>query len=285
MQKIDWLDFVLNMRSAMYQCGQVATRLKRSVARQDKISDLPGMAAERSSTAVSDVDYLCQEILLLRLHELAPWQEAYSEEWEVCPAAIRNLFARNKSRYVFVTDPLDGSDTYLNGNNDYGHMLGVLDNETGKMQCGMIYLPESHALYFAARGQGAFVSYGIFGEIHQIKPLGEAPRTFFNRKRMTQIDCERLERAGFFLVPRLNSCAIETAQIAEGKVGAVMMRGYHGHDTAPASAIIEELGGVVLGIDGKPVVYEKTMARMPLVIMSLVPEYAESVHRTVIVSE
>lgn len=64
-----------------------------------------------------------------------------------------------------------------------------------------------------------------------------------------------------------------------------MMRDYHGHDTAPASAIIKELGGVVLGIDGKPVVYEKTMARMQLVIMSLVPEYAESVHRTVIMSE
>jgi len=283
-QKIDWLEFVLNMRGAMYQCGQIATRLKSSVARRDKISDLPGVA-QRSTTAVSDVDYLCQEIPFLRLFELTPWIEVYSEEWASCPAKIQALFARNQSRYVAAFDPLDGSDTYLNGNNDYGHMWGVLDSETGKMQCGMIYLPESHALYFAARGQGAFVSHGIFGEIQKIQPVGQVPRTFFNRKRMTPIDCERLERAGFALVPRHNSCATETVQVAEGKVGAVMMRGYHGHDTAPASAIIEELGGVVLGIDGKPIVYEKTMARMPLVIMSLVPEYAESVHRTVIVSE
>jgi 3'-phosphoadenosine 5'-phosphosulfate (PAPS) 3'-phosphatase len=58
----------------------------------------------------------------------------------------------------------------------------------------------------------------------------------------------------------------------------MVMRRFHGHDNAVASVIIEELGGKVLGHDGKPVVYEKHMPRMPLVISSIVPEFAEELY-------
>ncbi|MFP3895872.1 MAG: inositol monophosphatase family protein [Anaerolineales bacterium] len=267
---MDPLAFAVDMRSALYQCGQVARGLQGRVAREEKPPD----SVHQMSTSVSVVDRLCQEILLLRAHALAPYLEIQSEEIDDCPPAIRDLFAGNAHRYVLVMDPVDGTGDFLDGADTYAHMMGLLDQESGRMHLGMIYFPEGRRLYMAVRGMGAFVSEGFYAPLRPMAPVSP-PRTVERVKRLEDADYEAFERLDFRVVPaESGSAAYELTRVAEGRLGVMVMRHFHGHDTAVSSVIIEELGGRVVGADGRTVTYEKEMPRMPLVISSLVPDYA-----------
>jgi len=142
------------------------------------------------------------------------------------------------------------------------------------MVCSLVYFPELDKLYSAVRGAGCFVEDGIFGAPRPLSPAA-APRTFGQVKRLKASDYVAFRRAGFSLDDSENeSAAWAGIRVAEGDLGAMVMRHFHGYDTAITSLIIQELGGAVLGDDGRKVRYDKAMARMPLVILSLSPDFA-----------
>jgi fructose-1,6-bisphosphatase/inositol monophosphatase family enzyme len=269
---MDILHFALGLRGALYQCGQVARALQGQVSAEDKTPD----SVHQQSTAVSVVDRLCQEIILLRAHELAPEIEAYSEEWAACPPEILRLYAGHHHRYALILDPLDGTEDYLRGKSTYGHMAGLLDQEIGRMACGLIYFPATARLYLGVRGLGAFLAEGFWATPQRLCSA-QPPRSVGHVKRLLSTDEERLAQAGFTLVPSASaSAAYELVRVAEGHLGAAVMRQFHGHDTAITSVLIEELGGAALVEGGQIVRYEKDMPRMPLVVASISAEYAQA---------
>lgn len=271
---MDWFKFFRDMRIALYQCGQVARKFKGKVSKEEKEPE-----QYQLSTSISDVDRVCQEIISLQTLQMIPEIEISSEEIEELPSNIRELFSRNSSRYVLVVDPLDGTDCYFAGGNEYAHMLGILDQEIGAMLGSLVYFPEWGKLYFAIRDAGSFVEDSIFGSFRRLNPENP-PRTFGEVKRLRDSDYWAFESAGFSLDARDNkSAAYAQIRVAEGNLGAMVMRHFHGYDTAIPSLIIEELGGAVLGDDGRKVTYEKAMLRMPLVISSLSPEFSEVLYQ------
>jgi fructose-1,6-bisphosphatase/inositol monophosphatase family enzyme len=64
------------------------------------------------------------------------------------------------------------------------------------------------------------------------------------------------------------SCAWEAARLFDGHLGALVMRHFHGHDTAPTAAIVSALGGAACGPGGAPVGYTFEMPRLPLVVLA-----------------
>ena len=271
---MDWFKFSRDMRIALYQCGQVAKRFKGKVNREEKEPE-----QYQLSTSISDVDRVCQEIILLQALQMIPNIEISGEEIEELPSNIRELFSRNSSRYVLVVDPLDGTDCYFAGGNEYAHMLGILDQEIGAMLCSSVYFPEWGKLYFAIRGAGSFVEDSIFSSPRRLNPENP-PKTFGEVKRLRDSDYRAFERTGFSLDARDNkSAAYAQIRVAKGNLGAMVMRHFHGYDTAIPSLIIEELGGAVLGNDDRRVTYEKAMPRIPLVISSLSPEFSEELYQ------
>jgi fructose-1,6-bisphosphatase/inositol monophosphatase family enzyme len=264
------------MRLALYQCGRIAMSLQGRVVREDKAPD----SVHQTSTEVSVVDRLCQEILLLRAHECAPGLEVQSEELADCPPDLLELYATKSSRYVLILDPVDGTGEYLQGRQGYAHMLGLLNQDSGRMDCGMIYFPARGRLYSAVRGIGAFVADGFWATPHPLRTQ-QPPRTVEDVKRLQPTDYVAFERLGYQTVPPESaSAANELTRVAEGRLGAMVMRHFHGHDTAISSVIIEELGGLVVTEGGRAVTYEREMPRMPLVISSLRPEIARELVAT-----
>ena len=273
---MDLLRFVAQMRLPLYQCGQVATALQGRVTREEKEPD----SEHQISTSVSVVDRLCQEILMLGAHEATPGLEVQSEELEDCPIEILSLYADNRHRYALILDPVDGTGDYLDVKPSYAHMLGLLDQETGRMACSMIYFPERLRLYLGIRGMGAFVSDGLWATPRPMRPT-TAPKTVEDVKRLRPKDYCVFKELGYAVVPPESaSAAFELTRIAEGHLGVMAMRHFHGHDTAMSSVIIEELGGAVLDEHGCPVTFDKEMQRTPLVISSLRREYAYELARS-----
>jgi myo-inositol-1(or 4)-monophosphatase len=271
---MDLTMFCEEMKICLYQCGRVAQRLRGKVTREEKEPE-----EHQLSTSVSDVDRICQEIILLKALQIMPEIEVSGEEIEELPSHLKELFNRNSSRYVLVIDPVDGTDCYLEGGKEYAHMVGILDQETGRMACGLVYFPEFSNLYYAIRGTGSFVVKGIFGESKRLETR-EPPRTFGQVKRLEEHDYAAFNRAGFSLDTKNNrSAAYAHIRVAEGSLGAMVARHFHGYDTAITSVIIEEVGGAVIGDDGSTVRYEKAMPRMPLVISSVLPELSEALYQ------
>jgi fructose-1,6-bisphosphatase/inositol monophosphatase family enzyme len=271
---MDLLRFCLDMRCALYQCGQVARTLQGQVEREDKEPD----SIHQMSTSVSVVDRLCQELLLLRAIELAPELTLHSEEFEDLPELLKDLLGPTDARYALILDPVDGTSDYLGGKSTYAHMLGILDRKTGRMGCGMIYFPEMARLLLAVRQMGAFSATGFW---RTLRPMArpqpnQLPRTVEDVKRLQPADYQAFARLGYTVVPPESaSAAHELTRVAEGELGAMAMRHFHGHDTAISSVIIEELGGAVLNEHGQPVTYALEMPRTPLIISSLSPAYAQ----------
>jgi fructose-1,6-bisphosphatase/inositol monophosphatase family enzyme len=272
--KVDWFNFVAEIRVALYQCGAVSKKLKGKVAQQHKEPE-----PFQISTAISDVDRICQELLLLHAYQMMPDVEISSEEIVELPPYLHELYNHNSNRYVIVIDPMDGTDCYLTGGIEYAHMLGVLDQESKEMLCGLVYFPELSKLYFGIRDVGSFVEETMFGDFKRLT-TGVPPKTFGEVKRLRDSDYKAFQEVGFSLDSRDNkSAAYAQIRVAEASLGAMVMRHFHGYDTAIPSIIIEELGGAVLGEDGKKVTYVKEMPRMPLVISSILPQFSEELYK------
>lgn len=270
---MDWKMFCEEMTVCLYQCGCIAQRLIGKVAKEEKEPE-----EHQLSTAVSDVDRICQEVILVKALHIVPEIEVSGEEIEELSSDMKEFFSRNSSRYVLVIDPVDGTDCYLEGGNEYAHMLGILDQETGCMACGLVYFPELSRLYYAIRGVGSFVVDKLFGKAKKLQPR-EPPKTFAQVKRLEERDYAVFSNAGFSLDTRDDkSAAYAHIRVAEGNLGAMVARYFHGYDTAITSVIIEEVGGVVLGENGSVARYEKAMPRMPLVISSDSPALAEALY-------
>lgn len=272
---MDTTRFVAAMRLALHQCGQAALALQGRVTREDKAPDSP----HQQSTAVSVVDRICQEVLLLAAHAAAPVLAAASEEWEDCPGWIRDLFPPG-GRHVLVVDPLDGTECYLRGGAAWAHMVGLLDREEGRMTASLVYFPRGGALYHAIRGGGAWVARG---PCEPTLPLGSRrpPRSFGEVKRLRPEDYRAFQARGWALdATRNRSSAEDLVAVALGEMGASVMRHFHGHDSAIPGLIVEEAGGAVLGEDGGPVLYDASMGRMPLVVASLDPAWARELWET-----
>jgi 3'(2'), 5'-bisphosphate nucleotidase len=259
------------MRAALYHCGRLAITMQGQVGAENKAPD----SAHQMSTAVTAVDRVCQDILLLQAHEVTPGLAVYSEELAALSPDIFRLFSSHH-RYVLVVDPLDGTDEYLRGGRLYAHMLGVLDQESGRMVCGMIYFPADGRLYVGLHDMGAFLSQGLWAPLRPLRPI-VPPRTVPRIKRMQESDAAALGDIGWKIVSTESASVHELVRVAEGRVGAALMRQFHGHDTAMAAALLESLGGVVVDGKGEPVRYDRTMERMPLVILSLSARYAEEI--------
>jgi 3'(2'), 5'-bisphosphate nucleotidase len=56
---------------------------------------------------------------------------------------------------VWVIDPLDGTFGFINKNGDFAVQIGLAAN--GEAVLGVVYLPTTNVLYFAAKGEGAWM--------------------------------------------------------------------------------------------------------------------------------
>jgi fructose-1,6-bisphosphatase/inositol monophosphatase family enzyme len=261
---IGLMRFVSQMRLALLQCGRVGLTLQGQVATQHKARD----SRFQQSTAVSVVDHVCQEILLLAAAQVAPELAIYSEEMAACPVELQELFS-GRGAYELVVDPVDGTDDYLAGRPTYGHMLGLLNLATGRFDLGMLYFPAEGTLIWGLRGMGAFVERGLGGQPRRLQRR-EAPRSAAETKRMRDSDRSALAQLGLDIAPSSGaSVAWVVWRLLQGEVGVAVLRQFHGHDSGPGSVLLEELGGAMLDGDAQAVRYEADMARAPLVVASV----------------
>jgi myo-inositol-1(or 4)-monophosphatase len=147
-------------------------------------------------------------------------------------------------------DPLDGTTNFLRGIPFYCTSVAALAGD-GAALVGVVHAPALRRVYWAARGQGSWISEA--GRVRRLEAPDE-DRTglllatgfsYDGATRAGQLSELPGLMEGYGDLRRLGSAALELCLVADGTLDAFYERGLHEHDFAAGALIAEEAGAVV----------------------------------------
>ncbi len=197
---------------------------------------------------VTEADLASQRTIQEFLRSRFPHHEFLGEE----DAAAQSRPAADAPP-TWIVDPLDGTTNYVHDCPLYCISIGL--QIAGEMVVGVIYDPCRQEMFFAAKGQGAWL----------------------NDRRLRTSDTDRLEEAllatGFppdlrgqertldwwryfslraRSLRRTGSTALNMAYVAAGRFDAYWAFDNHVWDVAAAVVLVREAGGTLTNVDGSP---------------------------------
>ena len=110
--------------------------------------DIQQKAGTDDREPVTQADTLANEIIVARLREEFPDDGILAEE------SLDTTHRLDKSR-VWMIDPLDGTNGFIDGNGDFAVQIGLTEN--GECVLGVVYLPLTGVLYRAIGGRGTWI--------------------------------------------------------------------------------------------------------------------------------
>lgn len=211
---------------------------------QRKADDSPLTAADQAANKV-----ICEG-----LEALPTVYPIISEENKQVTKEVRQAYD-----YYWLVDPLDGTKEFIKHNGEFTVNIALIHKD--RVVGGVVYTPVTDDLYWAAKGEGAFIQQD--GKITQL----HAPKFTLDQEGL-QVVCSRshLNEETQKFIDQLNNpvlvskgSSLKFLELATGKAHlyprvAPTME----WDTAAAQIIVEEAGGKVLQFGTeKPVVYNK----------------------------
>jgi myo-inositol-1(or 4)-monophosphatase len=124
---------------------------------QNKITSLPAKEAGDNilSTALSDADLSIQTLVEVALLGTYPDLAFYGEEYK--QSRNTKYFSSIKldsSNYLITLDPIDGTQYYLDGFDNYQIILGILNADT--YEAVIALSPAQNCYYYTIKGRGVF---------------------------------------------------------------------------------------------------------------------------------
>ncbi len=219
--------------------GAVALRHFRKVATEWKADGSP----------VTEADREVEELVVERLSRMFPGDAVRSEEGH-------RVEGRPGAPTWFV-DPIDGTGGYVAGLTDWGPTLcRVVD---GQLAVGAFYTPRLRELWYAEAGGGAW------RDAERLAPVVEREV----RSDDLLFVPSRFHRRGPVpwrgKVRALGSSAAHLCHVAAGAGLATIIPKWNLWDVGAGTLLLREVGMVVWGADGRPLVPEQVTEGLPLV--------------------
>ena len=193
---------------------------------------------------VTMVDKLCDQAITQLISNAFPNHDLLTEE---------SPFQKKGSPWRWIIDPLDGTTNYLHGYPCYCVSLGL--EVEGEVKLGVVYNPILDELFYAEKGEGAFLNGNRIFVSHE---------DHLNRSLLaTGFPYDVRDHADFYLryfrqfitksfaVRRPGSAAIDLCYLAAGRFEGFWEWKLHAWDVAAGSLIITEGGGKVTDFKGQ----------------------------------
>jgi myo-inositol-1(or 4)-monophosphatase len=227
---------------------RVAVDAARAAGRllRDELSGVRRIAYKGTPTnLVTEMDQRAEAEILGRLRVAFPDDAILSEETGA---------AAGRSGRRWIVDPLDGTTNYAHGLPIFSVSI-ALETE-GRVVLGVVYDPARDELFVGERGRGATLNDAPI-RVSATKSLGESLLvTGFPYNIRDTPDTNLPEYAAFSVraraVRRLGSAVIDLAYVACGRFDGFWELRLGAWDVAAGSVLVEEAGGTVTGIDGRP---------------------------------
>jgi len=194
---------------------------------------------------VTDIDVKAERYITSRIRRAYPDHDVLAEE---------SGDAGERSAYRWVIDPLDGTVNYAHGFPVYCVSVGL--EYEGRPSLGAVYDPERNEMFWGARGEGAFLNNRRL----QVTTETRLERAMLSTGFAYDIGTARRNNLGLFArmakraqaIRRPGSAAIDLCWLAAGRIDGFWELKLHPWDTAAAVVIVEEAGGKVTRLNGKP---------------------------------
>lgn len=197
-------------------------------------------------------DLASQQRIIAKLKDLTPDIPIISEESSLPPFDERRMW-----QCYWLIDPLDGTREFVNRNGEFTVNIALI--EAGRPVFGVVHVPVQQKTYIGCEGHGA-----------ELRDRGGQPLKI----RVADASCMPVRVVGsrshrgaslnaflagvgaHNLVPMGSS--LKFCAVAEGTADVYPRLGPTSEwDTAAAQAVVEQAGGAVLQLDGKPLSYNQ----------------------------
>ena len=200
---------------------------------------------------VTQADRIANEMIVAGLKREFPNDGILAEE------SVDTKRRLEKSR-VWMVDPLDGTNGFIDGNGDFAVQIGL--TEEGQGVLGVVYQPLPGVLYRAVRGEGTWIE----------RPQFEPEQTYASNK--TDLSSMRLAASRSHRSPRMNKVVARFGFREEVQRGSVGIKigllveqqcDVYIHlsprtkqwDTCAPEVILTEAGGRITDLFGYPLNY------------------------------
>lgn len=192
---------------------------------------------------VTDVDIACQERIISMIADRFPDDHIIAEEKD-------NVFDDKRNRWI--VDPIDGTTNYAHG---YPFFCTSIAYEVkGELLCGVVYNPVFDELFFARRGEGAYLNGNPVktSETTDLKQSLLVTGFPYDLSGQNNIDHFTAFLFQAQAIRRDGSAALNLAYLAAGRFDGYWELKLNSWDTAAGVVILEEAGGRVTDFAGKP---------------------------------
>jgi histidinol-phosphatase len=195
------------------------------------------------ATPVTIADQEAEQIIRARIKRDFPTHTVQGEEGGL---------EQGDPAFKWIIDPIDGTKTFIRGVPLYGVLIGV--EIEGIASVGVVYLPATNEMLYAARGHGAHLN-GRPARVSSTKTLDEATLL------VTSAESAR-KRGGAYdqlssrvkLVRGWGDC-YGYVLLATGRADIMLDAGMNPWDCAPMLPILEEAGGRFTDWGGNATIY------------------------------
>ena len=237
--------FLIEARGLALELGLLA-------ARRLQQARAPGLEVEEKAPGdwCSALDREVEALLRQGIAARYPQHRFWGEEGNGGTPSAADL----QGQRVWVVDPIDGSMNFLRGYPQYAVSIALLEDAQPVVAC--IVDPVRGEAYTAARGLGATCN-GQPLAVATTPQLAQAvAATVFPKPQAPFIDTYLQELSAVMRqvagVRRAGSMALELAYLAAGRIDVFWERGMGAWDAAAGLLLIEEAGGQLWSLDGRP---------------------------------
>lgn len=207
--------------------------------------------SKSDESPLTQADLASHNCIVAGLKALTPDIPIISEEDGLPAFDVRSEWSR-----YWLIDPLDGTKEFVNRNGEFTVNIALIDNNRPIL--GVVHVPVQEKTYIGCEGRGSELrADGETKAISVGSSSSQPVRIVGSRShRGTSLDAF-LSRLDDHDMVAMGS-SLKFCTVAEGNADLYPRLGPTSEwDTAAAQAVVEQAGGQVLELDGKPLSYNK----------------------------
>jgi 3'(2'), 5'-bisphosphate nucleotidase len=241
----------MSSNCAVQEIIRVAQEAGRAILQIYEGKDLD-IAFKSDKSPLTRADMAAHHLIVTELQKLTPALPVLSEESKSIPYQDRHYWDT-----YWLVDPLDGTKEFISRNGEFTVNIALIQKGTPVL--GVVHAPLLELTYFAVRGEGAFRQKSAEG------PVKVAVNDYCGGNLKIVGSRSHLgESLKYFLQSLKNhelvsmGSSLKFCLIADGtahfypRLGPTME-----WDTAAGQCLVEQAGGVVTDLQGKPLSYNK----------------------------
>lgn len=171
--------------------------------------------------------------------------------------------SRLKNDFCFIVDPLDGTKEFIKRNGQF--TVNIALAYKNKVVMGVIYVPVTKELYYASKGEGAYLErvksneHGTELKILQVSDKLEDIIVVGSKSHSSEKEAKLIEENKDKIKESKSAgSSLKGCMVAEGLADIYYRFGLTSEwDTAAMQCIVEEAGGIFRQMDGTDMLYNR----------------------------